>query len=47
MARYGIALLASILIMALIVNPNRAAVESTHPLEPLDTPSPQATFQIS
>ncbi len=44
MARCGIALLASILIMALMVNPSRADAESTHPLEPLDTSSPRATL---
>jgi MscS family membrane protein len=46
MTRCGIALLASILIMALVVNPNQAAAadENTHPLEPLDTSSPRATL---
>ena len=44
MAGCGIALLASILIMALMVNPSRADAESTHPLEPLDTSSPRATL---
>jgi len=44
MARCGIALLVSILILALLVTPTRAAAESTYPLEPLDTSSPRATL---